>query len=136
MDYIKQAKDFLKSTKKKIKIHYVGKDINKLWGEKEYRNLYEISILNIGSDHPLMTFKFWDSLNNSRNDNKQPPSEYDVLTCLQKYDCGTFENFCVEYGYDEDSKKAEKIYNLCCEEYKNLCKIFTEEQMRQLREIY
>lgn len=35
-------------------------------------------------------------------------SVYDVLACLQKYDCGTFVEFAHEFGYDTDSREAEK----------------------------
>jgi len=38
------------------------------------------------------------------------PTLYDILTCLTKYDPGTFEDFCGSYGYDEDSRKAFEIY--------------------------
>ena len=63
------------------------------------------------------------------------PNEYDVLACLEKYDPGTFENFCLEFGYDEDSKTAERIYIAVIKQYKDLTKIFTEEQMEELSEI-
>ena len=66
---------------------------------------------------------------------KAVPNEYDVLACLEKYDPGTFEDFCSEFGYDEDSRTAEKIYIAVINEYKNLTRIFTEEQMEELREI-
>lgn len=38
------------------------------------------------------------------------PSLYDILTCLTKSDPGTFEDFCLEYGYDNDSRKALEVY--------------------------
>lgn len=63
------------------------------------------------------------------------PNEYDVLTCLQKYDVGTFENFCGEFGYDTDSRTAEKTYNAVCNEYKQLCAIFSDDEIEQLQEI-
>jgi hypothetical protein len=63
------------------------------------------------------------------------PTSYDVLACLQKYDVGSFENFCAEFGYDEDSRKAEKIYNAVCDEYKNICTLYTEEELEKLQEI-
>ena len=63
------------------------------------------------------------------------PNVYDVLACLQKYDVGTFEDFCSEFGYDEDSRTAERIYIAVVKEYKELSRIFTEEQMEELCEI-
>jgi hypothetical protein len=38
------------------------------------------------------------------------PHLYDILSCIQKYDPGTFEDFCGDFGYDTDSRSAEKIY--------------------------
>lgn len=63
------------------------------------------------------------------------PTEYDILACLTKYDPGTFEEFCWEFGYDEDSKTADRIYIAVIKEYKQLERIFTTEQMEELREI-
>ena len=63
------------------------------------------------------------------------PNAYDILACLQKYDVGTFEDFCSEFGYDEDSMTAERIYIAVIKEYKDLTRIFTEEQMEELCEI-
>ena len=63
------------------------------------------------------------------------PTAYDVLACLTKYDPGTFANFCSEFGYDTDSKKAEKVYFAVQEEWAGVRKLFTPEQMEQLQEI-
>ena len=65
----------------------------------------------------------------------EQPSNYDILACLQKYDVGSFEDFCGEFGYDEDSRMAEKTYNAIREEYTNLCTIFTDEEMELMQEI-
>ena len=63
------------------------------------------------------------------------PNEYDVLACLEKYDVGSFEDFCSEFGYGEDSRTAERIYIVVIKEYKDLTRIFTEEQMEELSKI-
>lgn len=63
------------------------------------------------------------------------PSEYDVLSCLQNYEVGTFENFCDSFGYNVDSRKAEKIYKAVCEEYNNLCTLFSDAEIELLQEI-
>lgn len=66
---------------------------------------------------------------------KAVPTAYDVLACLEKCDVGTFKYFCREYGYDDDSIAAYKTYVLAVEEYDSLKRIFTPEQMEELREI-
>ncbi len=64
-----------------------------------------------------------------------PPTAYDVLACLQKYDVGTFEDFVNEFGYDEDSKRAHKTYKAVVKEFDNVCKLWSDEEIEQLREI-
>lgn len=39
----------------------------------------------------------------------------------------TFEEFCAEFGYDTDSRKAEKIYNECNEQGKKLKRLLGED---------
>jgi hypothetical protein len=63
------------------------------------------------------------------------PNAYDIFACMQKYDIGTFEDFCTEFGYDTDSKKAEKIYKAVEHEYIKLCSLFSPEEMEELQEI-
>lgn len=63
------------------------------------------------------------------------PNMYDVMTCLQKYDVGSFDDFCDEFGYDNDSIGALKIYKSVKEEYTNMCMLFTETELELLSEI-
>lgn len=63
------------------------------------------------------------------------PTAYDVLACLQKCDPGTFEDFCSEFGYDTDSRKAEKIYKAVVNEWQNVAMLFTDKEIEQLQEI-
>jgi hypothetical protein len=63
------------------------------------------------------------------------PTPYDVLACLTKYDPGTFEDFCGEFGYDTDSRKAYKTYKAVKREWENVAILFNDEQLDMLREI-
>lgn len=63
------------------------------------------------------------------------PDLYSVLCCLTKYDPGTFENFCSDFGYDEDSRKAEKTYHAVVDEWKNMQALFTDNELEILSEI-
>lgn len=150
-EYIKQATEFLQKTYAKMKIEYVGLAVNKEWKEKQKRCLYEITLT---SPRGSMIFDFWDSIRNTEirtmpfdaynvQANKElaakkkaaVPSVYDVLACLQKCDPGTFENFCSDYGYDEDSRTALRVYLAVQNEYTQLARLFTPEQMEELAEI-
>ena len=134
MDYNKQARDFLEKSFSSVTLTFRAKSINEVWKEHELRNSYDVTIQT-----PLgkMSFVFWDSIENTRKQSIKAvnPSTYDVLACLTKYDPGTFEDFCSGYGYDEDSRTAERVYIDVIREYKQLCSIFTDEQMEELREI-
>ena len=63
------------------------------------------------------------------------PSKYSVLACLTKYDPESFEDFCSEFGYDTDSKKADKIYEGVKEEWLNVCRIWNDSEIEELCEI-
>jgi hypothetical protein len=55
------------------------------------------------------------------------PTDEDVIPCLMsdyKATDETFEEFCAEFGYDTDSRKAEQIYNQCVRNGKKLEKLF------------
>lgn len=64
------------------------------------------------------------------------PSEYDILAAVEKYSYDSFSDFCAEFGYSTDSISARETFLACGEEYAGLRRIFTEEQMEMLREIY
>ena len=64
-----------------------------------------------------------------------PPTAYSILACLTKDDPRTFEDFCSEFGYDTDSKKAEKTYNAVKEEWLKVCSLFSDEELSELQEI-
>ena len=69
------------------------------------------------------------------NINFSAPTPYGILLCLTKYDPETFENFCSEFGYDNDSRKAEKTYKAVKLEYMQLCTMFNETEMEAMQEI-
>jgi hypothetical protein len=77
------------------------------------------------------TFNFGQSIFNG----SQEPGMYDILACLQKYDVGTFENFCDEFGYTNDSRKAERIYKAVVKEFNNMSRLFTPDELDFLNEM-
>ncbi len=96
-------------------------------GPKDYHYLAIKETLEIGStEHFLPFILHWE---------RTPPSDYDILTCLTKYDIGTFEDFCGEFGYSEDSRKAEKTYFAVQKEYQNLRGMFSEAELVLMAEI-
>ena len=60
---------------------------------------------------------------------------YSVLACLTKYNPGMFSDFCMEYGYDEDSRKAFAEYEAVCEEWKKVSSFFSASEIEELLEV-
>lgn len=69
------------------------------------------------------------------NQFRKVPTAYDVLACVEKNEVGTFEDFCGNFGYDTDSRKAETVYRAVCEEYRKVQNFFTAEELDKLNEI-
>ena len=142
--YVKQAKDFLKSCNATMEIMYLGTDVNKDWYDQRERDTY---MVNIRTPKGNMQVKFWDSINNTlKNSNLRrinrsriKPPAYDILSSLQKYDVGDLGDFICEFGYEikkpDDLTKIENIYNAVVNEYNDVCRCFTEEQIEEMQEI-
>jgi hypothetical protein len=65
---------------------------------------------------------------------KNPPSAYDVLSCLTKSDPGTFKDFCGEFGYNDDSISAFNTYRAVQEEWSAVERMFND-CLEELQEI-
>lgn len=66
------------------------------------------------------------------NVDRRQPSAGSVLPCLQTRSPGTFEEFCDECGYDTDSRKAEKIWRACADQYLALAGMYSEDELEAL----
>jgi ATP:corrinoid adenosyltransferase len=127
MDYQKQALEFLQVTGTKFKATFLKHDKH-FADDKVSRDIYQITLSN---SRGKMTVKFGQSIANQG----QAPTPYDVLTCLTKYDPEDFEWFCSNYGYDTDSRSAEKIYKAVCKEWQQVDRLFSSEELELLQEI-
>lgn len=128
-EYEKQANDFLAKTGAKIEVKFdhFGKHFD---NDTEERDIYNVTLSRGKRSY---NFKFGQSINSTLKSIK--PNAYDILSCLQKYDPGLFEDFCSDFGYDEDSRKAEKIYNAVRNEYLNLAKMFNDDELAEMAKI-
>lgn len=77
------------------------------------------------------TISFWDSQYNYRN-NIHPTIGH-VLAALIWNNPGTVEDFCQEFGYDVDSRKAYATWERCSEQYTALCKLFNPADIDQIQ---
>lgn len=132
------AEAFLRRANATCTVEFGGRAVNHdwdEWDEKEMRNFYKVTL---ATPRGSMDLVFWDSIQNTRASMRgfeAKPTSYDILSCLEKSDPGTFKEFCSECGFSDDSIRAYKTYVGVIEEYKNLQRIFTKEQLDQLAEI-
>ena len=126
-DYEKQAIDFLNKTVTKLSFKRMTEPRKDGFSCGGYD--YKVTIKRNGKS---WTFAFSDSKKNKEKNIN--PTAYDVLACLQKSEVGTFEDFCNDYDYDNDSLKALKIYKAVKKEYNHVYNIFGD-VMDELEEI-
>ena len=123
--YQLQAENFQKSIGLKFKSSWVRYGRH-FYNDKNDRHIFKITLSRNGK---RFTFNFGQSIAEGSNE----PTLYDVLVCLQKYDVGTFEDFCGEFGYDEDSRTAERVYKAVVKEFEAMQRLFTEEELEILQ---
>ena len=86
------------------------------WDEYNDRHS-KVTIKNLKNEK-WTSFDFWGSIKNPRLE-----SDYDLLNAFYCFvsdalsGLESFESFCDEFGYDTDSRKAEKIYKACKRAY-------------------
>ena len=97
--------------------HFPNDDTDKL-----FHNVYKVTVSYNGKK---TSFKFYDSAHNT--DMGIEPSKESLLeTIVSDYnytDYTTFEEFCGEFGYDKDSRKAEKIFKACLKQAEKIQKV-------------
>lgn len=124
--YQQQAIDFAK--KNNVKLTIIGSTYGKHFtDDKEERYIFKCMLQRNKKQY---TFNFGQSLQAGAEE----PNMYDVLTCLTKYDPYNFEDFCGDYGYDTDSRKAEKTYKAVQKEWESVERLFSD-VLEELQEI-
>lgn len=63
------------------------------------------------------------------------PSAYDILACLGNEISERFEEFCHDFGYNEDSIKAKGIYKRARAEFLALQTLYSDEELEMLQEV-
>lgn len=129
-DYERIAKDFCKKHGVTVAFRFLGNATNRLWDETVIRPHYRVTIKTTRGQ---MTVDFWDSLYSLTHDEK--PTEYEIFSCLEKYEVCDFYEWCTEYGYNTDSRRAERLWRLCRRQWASVQRVFTDDQIAELREI-
>jgi len=129
-EYTAQADNFLKAHN--LTFRAVLKSFGPYFaGETESRNIYQLTIS--GKGRGRYTTRFGQSINGTAKN--ETPNAYDLLACMTKYHPGSFENFCGDFGYDSDSRKALKTYNSVVRDWGKVSVFFTAEELKELEEI-
>lgn len=134
-EYDKQAETFLNHFNLAVKIAYLDNNPPQ-WDEDQGHNRlrYRVTIQRKDTRKSL-SFIFWDSIANAEKGER--PTPYDILTCVSSdsnvYD--SFEDFCGEFGYDTDSRKAEGTWKKVKKFADRINDFFTETELEELREI-
>lgn len=105
----------------------VGASTHKKHFESDTQKRYVFKV-TLRKDNKQFTFDFGQSIAEGSNE----PTLYSVLSCLQKYDVGSFEDFCGEFGY-ECTKANERIYKAVVREFENMERLFNEEELELLQ---
>ena len=129
-EYEKKANDFL--TANGIKFRATFKDAKcppYCDGKHIHGERYRVTLHRPGQPGRL-SFDFW----NSQHDMEagEQPTAYDVLACISSdLNCPeSFKEFCGEYGYEEDSRKAYATFKRCASFAKRLNAFFTDDKER------
>lgn len=70
-----------------------------------------------------------------KNPEKKIPTAYSMLSVITKSDPGTFDDFCSEYGYDNDSISARDTWQAVREEWNDIRSFFSMAEIEELQEI-
>lgn len=126
--YTKQAEEFLKNTGTTIAIKF--KEHGKHFpNDKDSRDIYTVTLAKDGRSY---TFNFGQSIVKS---GVEKPTAYDILSCLSA-DCpDDFNDFCNEYGCDNDSRQAEATFKAVRTESENLERLYNNDELILLGEI-
>lgn len=124
-EYIKQAEKF--ATDFGVKLTVLNSEYKKHFSsDTEKRYVFK---LRLSRGRKCYTFDFGQSIAEGSNE----PDLYSVLACFTKYDVGSYENFCGEFGYDEfdentgrRNKKTFKTYKAVCREYEAVERLFSD----------
>ncbi len=134
-EYTQQAIDLLKKMKIGFTGHFVAHDSMpwdepdpKRGGRRETRDIWRLT-LRRGSRRYSVRF------GQSIASRGETPTAYNMLTSITKNDPGSFSDFCGDFGYDEDSRKAERTYRAVLRDWRKVEAFFTADEINQLQEV-
>jgi hypothetical protein len=145
-EYLQQALDFLKNTNSEIQIKYDGFKVRDIFNDNIPRDNYVVTLKNSEGRYD---FTFTNSIAHSRftkqvghgmlNPSFKVPNAYDILACLSIMSFDSVDDYISEFGIEinpaQDFRNAEKTFNLIQQEEISLLRMYTSEEIEQLRDI-
>ena len=139
-EYNKQAEEFLKKTDSSLKIEFKENGVYPNFSDEEKRDIYNITLTKGEREYK---FTFGNSIarsglfktNERKEKDRIKPTAYDILAGMTTQDPDDFDWFCSMYGYDNDSRKAEKIYEAVKKEFDNLKMLYSDSELELLSQI-
>lgn len=111
----------------KVSIRYLGNKYNYFDEDKEYRDVYSITVKR---DNKKISFKFGASMQMTWNHEK--PDLYDVLTSIQSdWSVGNegYQEYCANFEVSEDSVKGLKTWKKIEKQFNKLNSMFEEAEI-------
>lgn len=110
-----------KNTARKFEHNFINSD---LYISKNFKNdIFKLCYTKFGYDTTIESIT-----------PPTPPTTYDVLSCLTYSDPGTFEDFCLELGYNNDSIKDLELYKRVVKEYQQVLTIFSDQEIEEIQD--
>ena len=110
----------------KIVAKLQGAETNKAWNNNEPQNKYFVYVTNTENGEKTR-FTFWDSIYNTQRGVVLDGDELlNAFYCFVSDACNSicsFSEFCSEFGYNDDSRSAERIFKACQRAYKSFSRV-------------
>jgi hypothetical protein len=133
-EYEDQANAIAKELGLTMTTKYLGLQKPGHWGKDDGEHgTWRVVLSKGGKSYTIP--KFYMSIADTEENPQKAPSLYDILATVQKSDPVDFENFCAEFGYDEDSRTAERVFKAVQQEWQGISQLFTPEELEKLQEI-
>ena len=121
-----------------IKVRFVDDGFRPYFDKSEEpRQVYRVFLRYNGNS---TSFLFGDSLQNGYDGimAADKPQEYkntilDIIVS-ESIQLEDFKDFCESFGYDEDSRKAYKVYKKCIKQSEKIHKLFSDAELEKLDE--
>ena len=129
--YQEVAEGFLTKHNISMKAKFIKNDLY-FHTDKETRDIFRVTFTREGKKFSI---KFGQCITDSTYTGSKPPTAYDVLACITKYDPSDFDNFCSNFGYPPDSITALKVYKSVVKEWAKVSAFFTKQELGEMQEI-